>query len=184
MNDINKILVMVSFCYSFHQLQVRWFFNQRVLIFFLFLHENICYGYSLEVPHWGTSNEYPQHMLSWRNMKNIYLDIPRLDLWTFFLMNRNMWDKCCMICMQKFWYNLPFSCQKMKCSYSLFDIKHSELHIKVPYILSVSGPTLHSKQCWQRWDGTESGIWSGSILFDTHQILDTSKGSKMDLFRQ
>ena len=27
-------------------------------IFFLFLHENICCGYSLEVPHWGASNEY------------------------------------------------------------------------------------------------------------------------------
>ena len=31
-------------------------------IFFLFLHVNICCEYSLEVPQWGTSNEYPQHM--------------------------------------------------------------------------------------------------------------------------
>ena len=37
-------------------------------IFFLFFHENICYGYSLEVPQRGTSNEYPQQML-WRNKK-------------------------------------------------------------------------------------------------------------------
>ena len=29
------------------------------LIFFLFLHKNICCGYSLEVPGWGASNEYP-----------------------------------------------------------------------------------------------------------------------------
>ena len=36
--------------------------NQTVLEFFLFLHENICCVYSLEVPHWGTSNEYTQHM--------------------------------------------------------------------------------------------------------------------------
>ena len=27
--------------------------------------------YSLEVPCWGTSNEYPQDMFSWRNQKNI-----------------------------------------------------------------------------------------------------------------
>ena len=27
--------------------------------------------YSLEAPHWGTSNEYPQHMFSWKNKKNI-----------------------------------------------------------------------------------------------------------------
>ena len=30
-----------------------------------------CCGYSLEVPQWGTSNEYPQHMFSWRNKKKI-----------------------------------------------------------------------------------------------------------------
>ena len=28
------------------------------IVFFLLLHENICCVYSLEVPHWGTSNEY------------------------------------------------------------------------------------------------------------------------------
>ena len=27
--------------------------------------------YSLEVPQWGTSNEYPQHMFLWTNKKNI-----------------------------------------------------------------------------------------------------------------
>ena len=53
------------------QPQVRHlFFNQKVLIFFLFFHKNICCGYSLEVPHWGASNEYPQHMFLWRSKKN------------------------------------------------------------------------------------------------------------------
>ena len=42
-------------------------FQQKVVIFFLFPHENICCGYSLEVPWRGTSNEYPQHTLSCRN---------------------------------------------------------------------------------------------------------------------
>ena len=36
------------------------FFNQKVSIFFLFLNENICCGYSLEAPQRGASNEYPQ----------------------------------------------------------------------------------------------------------------------------
>ena len=40
-------------------------------IFFLFLHKNICCGYSLEAPQWGASNEYTQHMFPWRNKKNI-----------------------------------------------------------------------------------------------------------------
>ena len=41
------------------------------MIFFLFLHENICFGYSLEAPLRGASNEYQQHMFSWRNKKDI-----------------------------------------------------------------------------------------------------------------
>ena len=41
------------------------------IILVLFLHENICCGYSLEVPWQGASDEYPQHMFSWRNKKNI-----------------------------------------------------------------------------------------------------------------
>ena len=48
-----------------------------MLISFLFLHENICCGYSLEGSQQGASNEYPQHMFSWRNKKNI-MWIPRL----------------------------------------------------------------------------------------------------------
>ena len=57
------------------------FFSPKVLIFFLFLHENIFCGYSLETPRQGASNEYPQHMFSWRNKKTIkpdthsYLDL-------------------------------------------------------------------------------------------------------------
>ena len=47
-------------------------FSQKLLIFYLFLYENICCGYSLEAPHRGASNEYPQHMFLGRNKKNIY----------------------------------------------------------------------------------------------------------------
>ena len=32
-----------------------------------FLQENICCTYSLEAPQWDASNEYPQHIFSWRN---------------------------------------------------------------------------------------------------------------------
>ena len=44
-------------------------------MFLLFFHENICCGYSLEVPWRGTPNEYPHHMFTWRNKKkfNIFL---------------------------------------------------------------------------------------------------------------
>ena len=40
-------------------------------IFFLFLHENICCGYSLEVPQRGSSNLSQKHMFLRRNNKNV-----------------------------------------------------------------------------------------------------------------
>ena len=45
----------------------------RYVYFLLFLEENICCGYSIEVPttYRGTSNEYPQHMFSSRNKDNV-----------------------------------------------------------------------------------------------------------------
>ena len=49
-------------------------------IFFLFFHENICCGYSLEASHWGASNEYPQHILLGRNKKNINTSWLQKDL--------------------------------------------------------------------------------------------------------
>ena len=42
----------------------------------LFLQEIYVVEKPLEVYQWGPSNEYPQHMFSWRNKENIYLDIP------------------------------------------------------------------------------------------------------------
>ena len=47
-----------------------FFIRKMLLIYFLFLHKNI-WWYSLEVPWLGASNEYPQHIFSWRNKTNI-----------------------------------------------------------------------------------------------------------------
>ena len=45
---------------------------------FLFLNKNMCCGYTLEGPQAGASNEYPQHMFSWRNKKKILFCYPLL----------------------------------------------------------------------------------------------------------
>ena len=60
------------------------FFKQKkkMLIFFLFVHETVCYGYSLEAPRWGASNEYPQHMFWWTNKISILFSILYLELCT------------------------------------------------------------------------------------------------------
>ena len=43
--------------------------TKKYWYFFLFLHENKCCGYSLEAPCGDASDEYPQHMFSWRSEK-------------------------------------------------------------------------------------------------------------------
>ena len=52
-------------------------------IFFLFLHESIWCGYSLDVPQRGASNEYPQHIFLWGVKNNIHTfpmkKVPYLD---------------------------------------------------------------------------------------------------------
>ena len=59
----------------------KWGFQ---IILFLFLHVNMYCGFSLEVPHRGASNEYPQYMLSWSYKKNINTfwlkQVPYLEL--------------------------------------------------------------------------------------------------------
>ena len=45
-------------------------FRQKIQIFFIFLLRNIDFGYSLEPPRRGGSNEYPQSMFLSRNKKN------------------------------------------------------------------------------------------------------------------
>ena len=68
---MRKILNEIK-CILYIALDKALFFIQKVSIFFLFLDENICCGKSLEAPQ-GASNEYPQHMFSSRNKKNINL---------------------------------------------------------------------------------------------------------------
>ena len=60
-------------------IQIYWkFYHQKNenfqiknLKFFYFSAQNIDCGYLLELPQWGSSNEYPQSMFLSRNKKNI-----------------------------------------------------------------------------------------------------------------
>ena len=53
--------------------RIFFFQNQKILIFFLFLHGNVCCGYSLEaIRRGGASNGYSEQKFSWRK-KNIYI---------------------------------------------------------------------------------------------------------------
>ena len=51
------------------------FLNHNILIIFFYFHEKICCGNSLEVPHWGTSNEFPQHIF-YKEIRQIIILTP------------------------------------------------------------------------------------------------------------
>ena len=63
--------VIFFLCNFYTLLHIRHFFQPKNTDIFLFLHKNICCGYSAEVPQWGTSDEYPQHRFTFRSKKNI-----------------------------------------------------------------------------------------------------------------
>ena len=52
-------------------LQIRRFFQPNNTDTFLISPWKHMVWFSLEAPPWGTSNDYPQHMFSWRNKKKI-----------------------------------------------------------------------------------------------------------------
>ena len=84
--------------------------------------------YSLEAPHWGTSNEYQQHTFSWRNKKNINTfgfkkaSFQKLcALWIF-------WSECVNVqadlnllcCRYIFWVTAPIiSFEQQNCNQSV-----------------------------------------------------------------
>ena len=63
--------------HMFHSLKIsppkKWKFSDKKSVIFHILAQNIDCVYSLELPDWGSSNEYPQSMFSSRNKKkNVY----------------------------------------------------------------------------------------------------------------
>ena len=58
-----------------HGLIQQFSYYLLTIFFFLFLYENICCGYLLEVSHLGASDEYPQHMFYREIIKLIKMSI-------------------------------------------------------------------------------------------------------------
>ena len=54
-----------------HQTPEQVYFQLKSIDIFLISPKNIYCEYSLEVPWWDTSNDYPHHMFSWKNKKKI-----------------------------------------------------------------------------------------------------------------
>ena len=48
----------------------NWKFSDKNSDIFPISAQNIDYGYLLELPHWGSSNKYPQSVFMSRNKKN------------------------------------------------------------------------------------------------------------------
>ena len=93
--------------------------NKRgiLIIFFLFLNENICCGYSLEAPPQGASNDYPEHKFSWRNKKTIStfrLTYLRLFYKMFHFYWPQIYDDPNRQLLISFLYNLPIKMKREK----------------------------------------------------------------------
>ena len=84
-------VVMVKLLSSIH-LHIRGSIH---IIVVLFLHENICCGYSLEVPQWDTPYEYHNIGFHWE-IKMLVLfgwkkkKAPYLELWSYL----EQWERC------------------------------------------------------------------------------------------
>ena len=113
--------------------QIGCFFNQEVLIFFLFLHENMLW-YSLEVHFWCTSNKYRQYMFLWRNKKNIY---PLLSKATCSLLSVR-W--CMFYDEQVKGYRIHFSAQSVVVTLLLLMTSHITITLCPSAMLSLSPP--------------------------------------------
>ena len=71
----------IQICRKFHLRKLKKFQIKNSDIFHISA-QNIDCGYSLELPHWGSSNEYPQSMFLSRNKKNnVYPCKPQLKLY-------------------------------------------------------------------------------------------------------
>ena len=66
MYSVTVFLIMKTFLYNFDPLKPHFYIVKLgftgYTLFFLFLLENIDCGHLLELPHRGSSNEYPQLM--------------------------------------------------------------------------------------------------------------------------
>ena len=61
--------------------QIRLFFHLKSTHIFLYLHKNIDFEYSLEVPRQGASDEYPQSFFCGEIRKHHWDIIFYLELW-------------------------------------------------------------------------------------------------------
>ena len=72
-NSVDPIMKTRLFKYTENLATKEWklFIYIFSFIFHIFA-QNIDCGYSLELPHWGSSHEYPQSMFLSRNKKIVY----------------------------------------------------------------------------------------------------------------
>ena len=71
---------------------VRQFFQSKSIDIFLSSPRKHMLWYLLEAPLWGASNEYPQHMFSWRN-KKILTWYPLLSRPIILVLKLHKWSK-------------------------------------------------------------------------------------------
>ena len=113
-------------------------------IFCLFLHKNICYGYSLEVPQRGSPNEYPQHMCSQRNKEHV----------------NNSWSRKGQRCLVEKKNKKPYLAKQISLLISLHWLQSIQSHS----ILHAVFQNLVSKKKWRLNKYSGCAGWSEWLL--------------------
>ena len=145
---------------------------------FLFLNKNICCGYSLEVPRRGAFNEYPQHMFSSRNKKNIMWIPPLICCYAS---NFRSWGPG----FESHWrrnpahYYMPLNCTEPfiitlpSSRYDLSDVERDGKH-QIIIIVSSRAFLLRGQDILSRFSAIfykETTLMTSSLLFWTGSTL-------------
>ena len=141
------------------------------IVFFLFLHKNICCGYSLEASHWDASNEYPQHMFSWRNKKifNTFplKNVPYLELCPYI----PSLDMDCIFTL--LWRMHEYACIKDALTFAAISYRHNSFVVfstsAALHCFSFKTPRTNWNAIWNLSHGKLK-----SVLRSLHQILISS----------
>ena len=120
------------------------------VIFFLFLHKYICCGYSLEAPPRSTS-EYPYHIFSWRNKKDI----------SIFWMKKVPY---LLLCRNMPWIHIRSSSTRlMSTHYIPFRGEIRKIFIWVPLFFGATAVCVEVL-----WPGQPNGVMSSAVSLLNH----------------
>ena len=105
--------------------------QRKIVIIFLPINLNMCFGWSKEPSHWDGSFEHPQHMF-WLKIRKLFFN--------YAVLSRILWQRCVILSVTTLrtkWQNLTLSHQKLPLQ-SSFDVSMSYDKQNPTFVLSLN----------------------------------------------